>query len=877
LLTVKQQNPFEEQFKGGILEMKKVLSFVLILALVLSSFSMAFAGSSTELKSLSDVAGNKNEEAIEVAYDLGIITGNPDGTFQPEKDVTRAEFAAMITRALAIPQSALAGYANTSFKDTTGYTWAVPYLAFCNSKGIMLGDGAGNAMPGKTITVNEAVTMALRAVGYTANSSELVGVWPSNYVTKAQELELYDDVAKDATGVDKANAAQVIYNVLGVQKVAVNSDGETKKLWDVEPNANKNIDGKATTLLSSGLNCKTDGNQVVTRSDCDDSLINMAKHVGKYGAVYRNSDDEVVAFINDSDTLVGRFFVDGSAIKFKTTADEKDYTIDNSKSTTIAAVLLNGDNVGGGDSTTIGAIADLQHDSVADKEFAISVDLSGKTIKEIYGATEWNVSTADQIDAADISDIKDDQSLLSVDFALDDDDNIDYTQFQLVGVKSLSDIKADHIVYVYQDSDKEIVRIEVGTEVVTGVVKNFKNAKSDIATKFAIGANTYKNAAEVVNGDADGGSAIDDGDVSDDVKAYLDARGFVYDFENNTKADNYAVVEKAGTTGIDDQVKLMLSDGTEKTFTFDESEDDCGTLSAVSVIGYGLNSSGEITEANKLFVTTSSIKLSSKNVIDKIVSPTAMGASTVKSADLTSMEALGAKIASDCVVFTVDDEGDYDVTTIDKVEVGEVITGAMLLFEENNDKTIKSDYKVVAMLIPDTMAKGGDKSYAVLNEKNADSNDDGDKVWHVIGYKDGAKLDALTDDKSAFGSGNYVAPVYKKSGAEAGFNAGVALYEVKVDAAGVVTDGKLVDSTSTSAKAYKVGDFTVTKADNRKSVTGTQRYALSDKVVIYQVTKDDEYKVFSGNLKEGDFVRLYETDDDEDGFDFVIMARPSDF
>lgn len=151
--------------------MRKVLSFVLVLALVLGSFSMAFAANTSS--GLTDIAGNANEDAIKVAYDLGIVTGNPDGTYLPGKAVNRAEFAALITRALAIPDSALAGYTSTTFKDTVGYGWAVPYLAFCQSKGIMIGDGQGNAMPGRTITVNEAMTMALRAIGYTENSSLL--------------------------------------------------------------------------------------------------------------------------------------------------------------------------------------------------------------------------------------------------------------------------------------------------------------------------------------------------------------------------------------------------------------------------------------------------------------------------------------------------------------------------------------------------------------------------------------------------------------------------------------------------------------------------------------------------------------------------------
>ena len=66
--------------------MKKVLSFVLVLSLVLSSFSMAFAGE-TKTTGLTDVAGTANEEAITVVNDLGIVTGYTDGTFKAEKSV----------------------------------------------------------------------------------------------------------------------------------------------------------------------------------------------------------------------------------------------------------------------------------------------------------------------------------------------------------------------------------------------------------------------------------------------------------------------------------------------------------------------------------------------------------------------------------------------------------------------------------------------------------------------------------------------------------------------------------------------------------------------------------------------------------------------
>ncbi|MBQ7605709.1 MAG: S-layer homology domain-containing protein, partial [Firmicutes bacterium] len=194
--------------------MKKVLSLVLVLALVLGSFSMAFAAE-TKTTNMSDVAGNANEGAIVVANDLGIVTGYNDGTFKPANAVTRAEFAAMMTRALAIPESALKGFKTSSFKDVASDHWAVAYLGYCNSKGIMTGYEDGTARPNQTITVNEAMTMICRALGYTNQAKELVGSWPANYIALAQQLSLYDDVA--ATGVtDRATAAQIVYNALTV-------------------------------------------------------------------------------------------------------------------------------------------------------------------------------------------------------------------------------------------------------------------------------------------------------------------------------------------------------------------------------------------------------------------------------------------------------------------------------------------------------------------------------------------------------------------------------------------------------------------------------------------------------------------------------------
>lgn len=857
--------------------MKKVLALVLTFALVLTSFSLAFADDATKAptpegkagKALSDIAASPNKEAIGVVNDLGIVVGTPEGTFLPTKEVTRAEFAVMLTKALAIPNSALEGYSQTPFKDMAGYEWSTGYLAFCLSKGIMVGDGYGNAMPGRTVSLNEAVTMALRAIGYVDNSSELKGAWPANYVTKAQELDLYKDVAKDMVGATRENAAQIIYNLLPIQKVAVDTDGKTNPLWDVLPRGNN--PGVETTLFSAGLNCKLDKEGVVVDSDVENASINMAKNLGKYGKVYVNKKtNKIVAFLNESDQLVGRFT---AVNKFVTSDDEKEYTV---KSDVDKANKL---IVGNGKTTTNDVqIATFTGGTYgannASKEYVLNVDLSGKTIKEIYSAVEWDVTIGQKVKASDLASIKSDKTLLNYKFGKDDNGEIAANEFELVGAATLADIKADDVVYVY-DNDKVIRKIEVSNKTVEGVVKSYKAATTDSKAKFAIGDKTFKNSKEVLNNvgiDADA-LVVGVDNVTDEVKAFLDARGYVFDFEKTAKARNYAVLEKIATGGIDNQAKLALADGTEKVFVYDATKTGIVAGDVDNLIGYGLNKDGKITEANRFF-TKATIKLGNKYYIESITgaAPASVDGTTVGTT---------AKIATGVTVFVKKANGDYVVSSIDKVDIGKNIADAILLFDKKNDGHADT-YKVVAMIIPEANAKEGTKSYAVLNEQVLAANDAGDKVWDVKGFKDGVSLAAKTVDNTVFGTG-YVAPTYT-----AGTALTAKVWEVRVDAKGVVTDATEVTATigatgtltPAAAKVYKTEDvIKVEKADGRKSVEGVKlgandayKLAISDKAVFYRV-EDGEYKVFSGGLKKDDLVLLYETNNDNDGFDIVVFGR----
>lgn len=74
----------------------------------------------------------------QIAYLSDEITGYPDGTFQPDKTVTRAEFVSLLAR-IAFPEE---------LKNETGSTWWEPAFRVCEANNLLSGTyGYGEPMP----------------------------------------------------------------------------------------------------------------------------------------------------------------------------------------------------------------------------------------------------------------------------------------------------------------------------------------------------------------------------------------------------------------------------------------------------------------------------------------------------------------------------------------------------------------------------------------------------------------------------------------------------------------------------------------------------------------------------------------------------------
>lgn len=145
--------------------MRKGISFLLVLALVFASFAAVFAADS---QTPADVKDTEYEAAVTALIEKGIISGYTDGTFRPDGTITRAEACVVVVKAMAPGEDALEAVSASSFSDLAGFDWAAKYINYAAAKGIISGYPDGTFRPANQVTYAEMASMLVRALGYSA-------------------------------------------------------------------------------------------------------------------------------------------------------------------------------------------------------------------------------------------------------------------------------------------------------------------------------------------------------------------------------------------------------------------------------------------------------------------------------------------------------------------------------------------------------------------------------------------------------------------------------------------------------------------------------------------------------------------------------------
>lgn len=124
------------------------------------------AADQTYSNTFSDVA-KSHWAANYIGYmqQFGIITGYADGSFRPDASVTRAEFAAIASRFEKLTEG------TKSFSDVPSSHWAAKYINFAATRGWVNGYADGTFQPNNSITRAEVAAVTCRLLERNADQS----------------------------------------------------------------------------------------------------------------------------------------------------------------------------------------------------------------------------------------------------------------------------------------------------------------------------------------------------------------------------------------------------------------------------------------------------------------------------------------------------------------------------------------------------------------------------------------------------------------------------------------------------------------------------------------------------------------------------------
>lgn len=191
---------------------KRILSLLLVMVFVLTAtFTTPVFAAFTDVAETDAFSA-----AVNNLSSLGIINGYEDGTFRPLNNVTRAEFTALILRAIGLGNIGSTELTDPPYPDvvTSDVSWAIGNIRTAKDMGIVTGYEDGTFRPMNNVLYEEAITMIVRAIGY-ENYTQANGEWYTKYMTTAGSLGILKNV-NGTIGVPATRAiiAMLINNVL---------------------------------------------------------------------------------------------------------------------------------------------------------------------------------------------------------------------------------------------------------------------------------------------------------------------------------------------------------------------------------------------------------------------------------------------------------------------------------------------------------------------------------------------------------------------------------------------------------------------------------------------------------------------------------------
>lgn len=167
-----------------------------------------------------DLLFHGDRAAIEALAEKGVLNGRGDGIFDPNSTMTRAEFAAVMTRGLELRQKT-----TDAFSDVAEGAWYAPFVGAAYESGIITGRGAGVFDPMGTITRQEAALMVSRALSMRGKASiggaipaadaDQVAPWAKDGVAACYAAGILDEKTMAPNrAILRCEVARMVYRLL---------------------------------------------------------------------------------------------------------------------------------------------------------------------------------------------------------------------------------------------------------------------------------------------------------------------------------------------------------------------------------------------------------------------------------------------------------------------------------------------------------------------------------------------------------------------------------------------------------------------------------------------------------------------------------------
>lgn len=802
--------------------MKKVLAWAVALALVLSSFTMAFAADTKTSADFSDADQIHYTEAVDVMVATGIINGYPDGTFGPAKTVKRSEMAKMIAVMMNGGEDIGDTFAGSCpFKDSQNH-WAAGYIAYCAAEHIIDGRSADVFDPEAEVTGTEVAKMALTSLGYDSQIQGYTGEnWAAAVLKDAKKNDLFEDMDGfvPAKPCSREEAAQILFNALQATEVEYDTSTSViigdatvnvnSKVQDVTKPESKDYNDNGTIQLYEDV---FDGDLVKNPSTSDD--------FGRPAHDWTYDKEDVGTYNDEADETFN------AEDKFDTAdAAVKDYNEDYAAGT----VTLNGAPQSEDCAVVEGDIVELYDADAQDAEG-----------NDIYNVVILRY-VADKISDVD-TDVKKDDS---------DKGTVAYVTFDKAGKKYPGHENAAKDLPGYTAGDYE--EDAVIAVAVYGAAQNGKIIDSYIPEKVSgelTKMNTTKGTYTVDGTSYDAiGSGIynpDNVTTEQDVDLYLinDYAAAIIKVADNEDIEYGVLLKVAKTTWGDTQAKILTAEGEEATVDVDENNGVFESANYGWVIAYSVNDDGTVNGETCTYG-------------DTYTAENTMPAMTAKGL------IAGKDVVEDVVVFDYDgddpsDADNYEVLGYNDLKNAEDIEGYFVMNKDGDIVAVLSTAGVtskdtlVAFYSEATPAKSGsDTIYeveimtggeAVTYDTKAGLTVEGFNSGDIVKVtfnadKEITKLERTTAKEAAdptddFGTANYV--LFNKGGLvsdKSGNKLTIANYQINVQGAAVykMVNGKI------DADEYSLSDIV-------KGETTVAVYQLSDEsdtwdaIVIQEAT-----------------------------------------